>query len=313
MIAIRQNAARYMMEAILLVICLYLAWRAPNFATANNLLTILRSAAMQGLIAFGMTLVIIIGEIDLSVGVLVAFSGCLVAYTTQKGLPIPLGIVAALGVGGALGAFSAWMRNRFQVPTFITTLALLTGIRGGALMLTDGFPLTPFPESYGFLGNGYILFLPFPVCVFLVGFLCFHLLMRSTTVGRAIYAVGGNPEAARLAGISVERVRLLAFVLTGMLAAWSGVMVSARIMSGTPTATDGWELDIIAAVIIGGTSFVGGRGTIWGTLIGVIFIAVVANGMVLLDVPVYRQYMVRGLLIFAAVLLNRAQQRKERG
>lgn len=305
-------ASRYIMEGVLLLLCLYLAWKAPHFATLENALTVLRSVSMQGLIAFGMTLVIIVGEIDLSVGAMVAFSGCLVAWMTQKGFPIPLGILSSIAVGGGLGAFTGIMRNQFQVPSFITTLALLTGLKGCSLKLTGGFPITSFPESYSFLGSGYVLFIPFPVLIFALGFLAFHLLTRYTVFGRAMYASGSSPEAAKLAGISVSRMRIIVLCITGMLAGWSGVMLSARIMSGTPSATDGWELDIIAAVIIGGTSLKGGRGTIWGTLIGVIFIGVVVNGMTLLDVPVYNQYIIRGMLIFAAVLLNRAQEIKER-
>jgi len=298
------------MEAILVLLCLFLAFRAPNFLTIENLLAILRSVSMQGLIAFGMTMVIIVGEIDLSVGAMVAFSGCVVAYLTQRGLPISVGIAAALAAGFALGGFTGLMRARFLVPSFITTLALLTGLRGGALLLTGGFPLTPFPEWYNFLGSGYVLGMPFPVLVLVAGFIAIHVLMRYTAFGRAVYAAGGNPEAARLCGIDVARVRSLCLAITGMLAAWSGVMLSARIMSGTPTATEGWELDIIAAVIIGGTSLTGGVGTIWGTLVGVLVIGVIANGMTLLDVPIYVQYVIRGLIIFAAVLLSRVQMAK---
>src|SRR5262249_21663120 len=149
---------------------------------------------------------------------------------------------------------------------------------------------------------------PFPAIVLVVGFLITHVLMNYTAFGRAVYAAGGNPEAARLCGINVARVRTWTLAITGMLAALSGIMLSARIMSGTPTAAQGWELDIIAAVIIGGTSFTGGVGTVWGTLMGIVFIGVVANGMTLLDTPSYTQYVVRGILIFAAVLLNRAQK-----
>jgi ribose/xylose/arabinose/galactoside ABC-type transport system permease subunit len=299
--------ARWMMEAILAGLCLYLALRAPNFLTLENGLAVLRSIAMQGLIAFGMTMVIIVGEIDLSVGAMVAFSGCLVAVLADRGLPPAAGIAAALACGGVSGGFTGFMRTRFAVPTFITTLALLTGLRGLALMVTGGFPVTSFPEWYGFLGAGQVLRIPFPALILAVAFVAIQTLMTRTRLGRAIYAVGSNPMAARLAGIDVARVKIAVLALTGMLAALSGVMLSARIMSGTPTVAQGWELDVIAAVIIGGTSLAGGAGTIWGTLVGIVFIGVVANGMTLLDIPIYTQYVVRGLLIFGAVLLNRMQ------
>ncbi len=308
---IRNLLLKVRMEFILLVLCIALAIKAPNFLTSDNLLSVLRSISMQGLIAFGMTLVIILREIDLSVGMNVAFSGCLIAWLTRRGVPIPIGGVLTLMVGSLLGVFVGVMRSRYLVPSFITTLALMTGLKGGALMITGGFPLTPFPQWYSFLGGGYVLGVPFPALVLIVAFVVLHLLMNNTAFGRAAYAAGGNPEAARLSGINVSRVRTSALALTGALAALSGIMLSARIMSGTPTVAQGWELDIIAAVIIGGTSLAGGVGTVWGTLVGIVFIGVIINGMTLLDVPVFMRYVVQGLLIFAAVLLNRAQGMRE--
>jgi ribose/xylose/arabinose/galactoside ABC-type transport system permease subunit len=305
--------SKRIMEIILLVLCIFLSRKAPNFFTTDNILNVLRSISMQALIAFGMTLVIIVGEIDLSVGAAVAFAGCLIATLTQRGLPIPLGILVTLAVGGGLGSFTGLMRTRFAVPSFITTLALFTGLKGGALMLTGGFPITPFPAWYEFLGGGYVLGIPFPTLVLLIAFILIHGLTRYTKLGRAIYAVGGNREAARLSGIAVASVRIWTLAITGMLAALSGIMLSARIMSGTPTVAQGWELDVIASVIIGGTSLSGGVGTVWGTLIGIVFIGVIINGMTLLDIPIYTQYVVRGLLIFAAVLINRLQGSKTRG
>jgi ribose/xylose/arabinose/galactoside ABC-type transport system permease subunit len=309
-VAFKPRVVRGVLEAILVLLCLFLAWRAPNFVTLDNLLNVLRSIAMQGLIAFGMTMVIIVGEIDLSVGAMVAFASCLMAWLTQRSVPIPLGAALTTGAGFGVGAFTGLMRARYQVPSFITTLALFTGLRGAALELTGGFPITPFPEWFSFLGSGYLLGVPVPALVLLAAFVATHLTMQRTRFGRAVYAAGSNPRAAVLSGIDVARVRTLVLALTSMLAAFSGVMLSARIMSGTPTVATGWELDVIAAVIIGGTSLSGGAGTIWGTLVGIVFIGVVANGMTLMDVPVYRQYMVRGLLIFGAVLLNRAQGAK---
>jgi ribose/xylose/arabinose/galactoside ABC-type transport system permease subunit len=300
--------ALFRMEFLLLALCVALAFKTPHFLTIENLLAVLRSISMQGLIAFGMTLVIIVGEIDLSVGAAVSFAGCLIAWLTQRGLPIPVGAGLTLAAGGLLGAFTGLMRARYLVPSFITTLALLTGLKGAALTLTGGFPITGFPPWYAFLGSGYVAGIPFPTLMLLLAFLFFQVLTTRTTFGRAVYAVGGNPEAARLAGINVARVRALCLATTGLLSALSGILLSAKIASGTPDAAAGWELDIIAAVIIGGTSLSGGRGTVWGTLIGVLFIGVIANGMTLLDIPAYTQYIARGLLIFAAVLLNQAQK-----
>jgi ribose/xylose/arabinose/galactoside ABC-type transport system permease subunit len=301
------------MEVILGVLCIFLALRAPNFLTVGNMLNILRTISMQGLIAFGMTMVIISGEIDLSVGSAVAFSGCLIAVMVKSGMPVPTAFAITLAVGCCIGTFTGFIRGRYQVPTFITSLALLTGLRGGARLITKGFPVAPdFPDWYTFMGTGYMFnTIPFPAIVLIVTFVIVHFLMNYTSFGRSVYAVGGNPDAARLCGINVSLVRIAALAITGTLAALSGIMLSARIDSGNPTVAQGWELDVIAAVIIGGTSLMGGVGTVWGTLIGLIFIGVIINGMTLLNVPTDVQYVVRGLLILVAVLINRMQLRKE--
>jgi ribose/xylose/arabinose/galactoside ABC-type transport system permease subunit len=301
---------RSIMEGILVLLCVGLALTAPNFLTAENFFNILRSTAMLGIIAFGMTMVIVCGEIDLSVGSLAALSGCLAAFLVEAGSPVFAAIMLTLAAGFVSGAFTGLMRVRYNVPSFITSLALLAGLRGLAFLITGGFPITPFPAWYNFLGGGYLLGVPFPAIVLIAVFAFVHFLMAYTTFGRSIYAVGGNAEAARLSGIRVGRVRILALGCTGLLAALSGVMLSARIMSGTPTVAQGLELDVIAAVVIGGTSLMGGVGTIWGTLVGVIFIGVIINGMTLLNVPVYSQYVVRGALILVAVLINQFSRKK---
>jgi ribose/xylose/arabinose/galactoside ABC-type transport system permease subunit len=309
---------QYVLEAVLLVICVVLALTAPGFLTTENALNVLRNVSMQGVIALGMTMVIIAGEIDLSVGSAVAFSGCLTAFLTghlsAAGLPLPLAVflavAAALAMGFAWGAFAGLMRVRYQVPTFISTLALMTGLNGAAELITNGFPLTPFPEWYNFFGGGYLAGIPFPALVFLSAFLLVHFLMNNTPFGRSVYAVGGNAEAARLSGIDVGRVKVAVLGSTAMLAALSGVMQSSEIMSGTATTAKGWELDVIAAVIIGGTSLLGGVGKVWGTMVGVIFLGVIINGMTLLNVSEYWQHVVRGVLILAAVFINRLRQRE---
>ncbi len=308
------------LEIILVLLCILLAFTASGFLTADNLLNVLRNVSMQGVIAFGMTMVIISGEIDLSVGSAVAFAGCMTAFLTQKfigdwfTLPLPLAIALSicvtLSVGFTIGTFTGFMRNRYQVPSFITTLALMTGLSGAAELITNGFPLTPFPSWYNFIGGGYLVGIPFPALLFLLTFAVLQFLMNFTSFGRSVYAVGGNAEAARLSGINVSRVKTMVFGITAFLAALSGVMVSSEIMSGTATTAKGWELDVIAAVIIGGTSFMGGVGRIWGTMIGVVFLGVIMNGMTLLNVSEYWQHVVRGTIILVAVLLNLLQKEK---
>jgi ribose/xylose/arabinose/galactoside ABC-type transport system permease subunit len=217
-------------------------------------------------------------------------------------------ILAVLVAGFLLGSVTGILRSRFGVPSFITTLALLTGLSGAAELITNGFPLTPFPAWYNFIGGGYLFGVPFPALVFLLAFAVVHLLMNYTTFGRSVYAVGGNAESARLSGINVALIRTAVLGLTAALAAASGVMQSSEIMSGTATTARGWELDIIAAVIIGGTSFSGGVGRVWGTLVGVIFLGVIMNGMTLLNVSEYWQHVVRGGLILVAVIINRLER-----
>lgn len=298
------------LEIILVGLCVYLSFAARGFFSLENPMNILRSVSEPALIAFGMTMVIIAGEIDLSVGSMVALSGCLVAWLARAGVPLPLAILAALAVGGVSGAFTGFLRSRYNVPSFITTLALFTGLRGAAELMNDGFPIEIAASWYDFLGSGYVMGIPFPAIVCLLTFAAIYFLMNYTTFGRSVYAVGGNAEAARLSGIDVARVRMQVLGLTGVLAALSGVMVSSRLMNGDPTAARGWELEIIAAVIIGGTSLAGGAGSVWGTLVGAIFIGVLANGMTLLNVNSRAQHVVQGVLILGAVLVNQLQRRK---
>jgi ribose/xylose/arabinose/galactoside ABC-type transport system permease subunit len=309
------------LELILLLLCILLALAAPGFLTAENLLNVLRNVSMQGVIAFGMTMVIIAGEIDLSVGSAVAFSGCLTAYLTQlltgpaagwsPSAAVPAAMGVALTVGFLLGSFTGFMRTRYQVPSFITTLALLTGLTGAAELITNGFPINSFPDWYNFFGGGYVAGVPFPAIIFLLVFVLVHILMNLTAFGRSVYAVGGNAEAARLSGINVAFVKVSVLGFTSMLAALSGILQSAEIMAGTATTAKGWELDVIAAVIIGGTSLMGGSGRIWGTMVGIVFLGIIINGMTLLNISEYWQHVVRGVLILAAVLLNRMQTGKE--
>ena len=305
----------FVLEAVLAVLCVALALAAPGFFTAENLLNVLRNISMQGIIALGMTMVIIAGEIDLSVGSAVAFAGCWMAWLTghlgAAVSPVPAVLIAMLitiGTGLVPGWITGVLRTRYGVPSFITTLALLTGLSGIAELLTDGFPLTPFPEWYGTLGGGYLAGIPVPAIIFVATFGVILVLMNHSVFGRSVYAVGGNSEAARLSGIPVARIKTAVLALTSGLAAVAGILQSSEIMSGTATTAKGWELDIIAAVIIGGTSLTGGAGTVRGTMVGIIFLGVIINGMTLLNVNEYWQHVVRGGLILTAVLLNRMQR-----
>jgi ribose/xylose/arabinose/galactoside ABC-type transport system permease subunit len=306
----------YPMELMLAVLVVLLVFTAPGFPTLGNLLNVLRTGSMLGIIAFGMTAVIISGEIDLSVGAGAALAGCIIAWFAGEftdslggGGAVILGAIVAIATGFVIGFLTGKTRQLFNVPTFISTLALFTALRGIANLITGGFPLATFPGWFGFFGGGYLFGIPFPVYVFAATFVGTHLLMNYTRFGRAVYAVGGNMEAARLSGIDVWFVKTMALALTGALTAVSGILIASQIGSGIGTTATGMELDVIAAVIIGGTSLFGGKGRIWGTLIGVLFLGCISNGMTLLNVSEYWQYVVRGGIILAAVLLNQVLER----
>jgi len=311
---LRRRAKQSALELVLIGLCALLAFSAEGFFTRDNLLNVLRNVSMQGVIAFGMTLVIISGEIDLSVGSAVAFSGCVTAWCTQYlagvGAPLPVavagGMLASLSLAVGVGGITGILRTRFLVPTFISTLAWLTVLKGASELITNGFPLTPFPDWYNTIGGGYLGGIPVPAILFLAIFAVTQFVMSYTAFGRSVYAVGGNAETARNSGINVARVKISVMALVAALAAVSGIMQSSQIMSGSATTAQGWELDVISAVIIGGTSLMGGAGTVWGTLTGVVFLGVLVNGMTLLNISEYWQHVVRGVLILAAVLINLA-------
>lgn len=297
------------MEIILVALIIFLVFFAPGFASVNNLLNVLRTMSMLGIVAFGMTAVIISGEIDLSVGAGAALAACITAsvtatLTASLGAPlaVALGIGAAVVVGSIAGLFTGKVKQWLNVPTFITTLGLLTALRGLANMITGGYPIIDLPEWFQFFGAGSFLGVPFPVFVFVGVFVVMHLVMNYTTFGRSVYAVGGNAEAARLSGINVYFAKTGPLVITGALTAISGVLTASQIGSGNGTIALGMELDVIAAVIIGGASLYGGKGTIWGTFVGVLLLGCISNGMTLMNVSEYGQYVVKGAIILGAVM-----------
>ena len=307
---------RHPMEIILALMILVLTLTAPGFATLGNLLSVLRTVSMLGIIAFGMTTVIIAGEIDLSIGSGVALAGCIIAWfagalsdSLGPTAAVVVGAAAAISIGVMLGYGTGLVRHWFNVPTFITTLALLAGLRGIANLITGGFPLTTFPGWFDFFGGGYLFFIPFPVYIFAATFFIMFFITNYTRFGRAVYAVGGNMEAARLSGIDIWAVKSATLAITGGLTAVSGILIASLIGSGTGTTATGMELDVIAATIIGGTSLFGGKGRIGGTLIGVLFLGCISNGMTLLDVNEYWQYVARGGIILGAVLINQVLER----
>jgi sugar transport system permease protein len=289
-----------------IILFVILAIFAPNFLRVRNLTNVLLAVAFNGIIACGMTFVIIQGDIDVSVGSVVAWCSSLLGVLTIKmGWPLGLAIIAVLAQQVLIGAGAGYIRARYAVPAFVVTLAMFLSLRGAARLITNAYPITPFPDSFNFWGGGRILdLIPVPVIIMLVVFLIFHFISTRTVYGRSVYSVGGNEEAARLSGIRVMRTRITTFGTIGFLAAFSAILLSSRIMAGSSNIAEGLEFEVIAAVIIGGTSLSGGAGTIFGTFLGVVFIGLLSNGMVLMGINPFAQQVVRGLIILVAVLIS---------
>jgi ribose/xylose/arabinose/galactoside ABC-type transport system permease subunit len=279
---------------------------APGFLTSRNLLNVLRAVAFNGIIACAMTFMIVSGDVDLSVGSAVAWASSLLGVLAIKlHWPLGLAVLFVLLQGAFFHALAGYIRVKWNVLAFVVTLTLYMSLRGAARLITNAYPITPFPDSFAFWGQGYIArFIPVPAVMMVIMFVAFHFISTRTVFGRSVYSVGGNEEAARLSGIPVWRTRITIFALSGLLSALSGIVLSSRIMSGSSLIAVGLEFEIIAAVIIGGASMSGGEGTIGGTFLGVLFIGLLTNGMVLLGVTQFWQEISRGLIILFAVLIG---------
>jgi len=279
----------------------------PSFMTTDNILNILRQVSISALIAFGMTFVILTGGIDLSVGSTLALTGAVAATMLASGIDPVLTILAALLLGAILGAVNGVIIAKGKVAPFIATLATMTIYRGLTLVYTDGRPVSDLGNEITFqmLGKGYFFGIPVPVCTMILAFIALYVIMHKTTFGRRVYAVGGNEAASKLSGINVDRVKIAVYSLTGMLAALSALILTSRLNSAQPTAGTSYELDAIAAVVLGGTSLTGGKGWIFGTLVGALIIGVLNNGLNLIGVSSFFQQVVKGIVILIAVLIDR--------
>ncbi len=296
----------------LLILGLFLSVTTDAFLTTGNLFGVARAFSLTAIVAIGQTMVILTGRIDLSVGSVLALAGLSTGMLLERGAPLPVAVLAGLGVGALVGLVKGLLMTRVGLPPFIATLATLSIGRGLVYVLTKGYPVTVPYDYQGFiwLGQGYIWIIPVPVVIMVVLTLLGTIFLGFTTYGRYIYVVGGNPEAARLAGIPVERVRLLVYVLCSTLAALAGLILVARLVSAQPSAGLGFELPVIAASIIGGTSLMGGEGTVLGAVAGAAIMGVLENGMVLLGVSTYAQQAVTGTVIILAVALDIWQKRR---
>jgi len=286
---------------------------SPYFFTAENILNVTLQTSITAIIAVGMTLVIITGGIDLSVGAIVAFTGVIATSVMKAALPLsvsfPLAIAAGLLIGGAAGFIVGICVTKMNIAPFIATLAVMTISRGAAYIYTDGRPIWELPAEFGLLGSGRLLEVPIPTIIMIVTYLVAYVLLNHMPFGRHVYAVGGNKEAARLAGIDTNRVLIKVYTLCGVLASLSGILLASRMNSGQPNAGMMYELDVIAAVVVGGTSLQGGRGSIVGTFIGAMLIGVLRNGLNLLNVNSYVQQIVVGVVILLAVVMDQIRKK----
>jgi ribose transport system permease protein len=296
---------------VLILLVLLMSIFAPNFNRVDNLLNIARSISVNAILAAGLTFVILTGGIDLSVGSIVAVSGVVAVIAAIAGVPAPVAVIIGMAVGGACGLVNGVLTAYLALAPFIVTLGTMTFLRGLAYTITNGQPIVSSDLNFKDLGNGYLLGIPVPVIAMLAVFLVAWFVLERTRYGRHVYAVGGNAQAARLAGVQVNRILLSVYVIAGICAGLAGVIFAARVISAQPTAGTGYELDAIAAVVLGGTSLVGGRGRIVGTLIGAIILGVLTTGLILLNVQFFTQLLIKGVVIILAVAIDSLKQRPE--
>ncbi|MCK5517455.1 MAG: ABC transporter permease [Desulfobulbaceae bacterium] len=310
-------AQRYGILIVLVVCCIFLSVASEYFLTPRNIINVLRQVSINGILAIGMTFVILMRGIDLSVGSVVALAGVVaasLATTSSTAMvaggpyPVAIALLAGVGVGAACGAFSGAVVSRFNVPAFVATLGMLSAARGLTLIYAGGKPVPALTPEFRWIGTGDILGIPLPVILLALVFLLSWLILSYTRFGRHIYAAGGNPQAAKVSGINVSRIQLIVYMISGMLSGLAGMILAARTGSALTQAGIAYELDAIAAVVIGGTSLSGGVGKVTGTLIGALLIGVMNNGLDLMGVASYYQQVIKGMLIVAAVMLDQSKK-----
>ena len=291
--------------AVLVIISAAISIGTPKFYSTQNILNILRDSSMAIIAGIGMTMLLITGEVDLSIGSLVAFVGVVTMDITNKTMNVPLGILAGLGLGAAVGLINGLVRTKLKVSSLIGTIAMMMILRGGVYIyriaaVQNYHNLNAF---YG-IGNGYLGFLPVPILIMIILYFVFLLVVNRTVMGRFLYATGGNYTAAKISGIKVDYLKIITFIMNSVLAAVSGIILVSRMNSGQPNAGVGFELSVIAGVILGGTSLGGGEGTLIGTLIGVLILRVINNGIIILRWNQDLQIVISGIVIIIAVFID---------
>ena len=311
-LSVRDILATYGILIVLIALCaVFAAMTSGQFFALENVFNILKQVAVIGIMSVGMTMVLLTGGIDLSIGSIAGVGCVLTAALLLKGVNVWLVALAVLGIATAIGLLNGFFINELKIPPLITTLAMMTSIRGVAYLITGGLPIFGFKSGILVLGQGYVGFIPVPVIVMVIIFLIGIVFVQGTRYGRYIYGVGGNEEATRLSGINVKKIKYIVYSISGLLAGLAGMVMLARINSGTPKMGQGYEMDVITAVVLGGVSISGGEGRLGFVIVGVLIMGVLTNGLILLNVQEYVQWVIKGLALVAAVGFDRfVQQRK---
>jgi ribose transport system permease protein len=313
---------RFQSLIALFILCLVISLLSDKFFTINNGWNVMRQIAVNVCISVGMTLIVLTAGIDLSVGSVLALCGAITAGLLKYGIELPpaslfigftlLGaVLAGLLTGTILGLFNGWTITKFKVPPFVATLAMLTIARGLTMLWTKGHPISNLGNDFAYFGTGWLLGIPVPVWIAAIVVLLAVIITQKTKLGRYIYAIGGNENAAKLSAINIKRVKITVYAIAGGLAALGGLIITSRLDSAQPNAGASYELDAIAAVVIGGTSLSGGKGSIWGTVLGAVIIGVLNNGLVLLDVSPFWQQVVKGAVILLAVIIDKTSSKND--
>ncbi|MGE4318747.1 MAG: ribose ABC transporter permease [Deferribacterales bacterium] len=293
----------------LLLLAVIVSLISPRFLSVGNIMNVLRQTSINAVIAAGMTFVILTGGIDLSVGSILALCGAISAYMIAEDMGVALTLFTTLSLGTLLGIFAGIAITKGKVQPFIATLVSMTLLRGVTLVFTDGKPISTGYDAaadiYSWFGTGYVLGVPVPVLLMVIVFVVSWYVLKHTRFGRYVYAIGGNEEASRLSGVRVSRIKIAVYAISGLTAAIAGITLTARLSSAQPTAGAGYELDAIAAVVLGGTSLAGGIGTVFGTFIGALIIGILNNALNLMNVSSYYQMIAKGAVILIAVLMDR--------
>lgn len=299
----KMNFREYGVVIGFILLCVVISFATPAFATQKNILNLLRQSSIIGIIATGMTFVIISGSFDISVGAVAALSGAVTMklITMGNGVPVAIAVLAALGIGAVVGLINGIAVAKINVPSLIATMAMVSVVKGSMLMFTGGYPITRTIPVLDTIGNGYVAGIPIPVIIFAATVAIAFIILTKTRFGRYVYSVGGNEEASKLNGINVDSYKIKVFVINAVLAALAGIVLVGRMGTASPAAGDGYDMDAIASVVIGGTSVAGGSGSVLKTVIGVLLMSVINNSFNLLGVDMYFQYIFKGLIILVAV------------